>query len=53
VFNLVMIDGRAVHNQHDRWEPTGGLFLTSDTYSFARAEAPGLAGSVAGGDQGP
>jgi 3',5'-cyclic AMP phosphodiesterase CpdA len=53
VFNLVKIDARAVHIQHYRWEPAGGRFLKSDTYSFARAEAPGLAVSVAGGDQGP
>ncbi|MFL5493105.1 MAG: metallophosphoesterase family protein, partial [Gemmatimonadales bacterium] len=51
VFNLVKIDGRAVHIQHFRWEPTGGRFLKSDTYSFARAETPALAVSVAGGDQ--
>jgi 3',5'-cyclic AMP phosphodiesterase CpdA len=51
VFNLVKIDGRAVHIQHYRWEPTGGRFLKSDTYSFARAEAPGLAVSIAGGEQ--
>ena len=51
VFNLVKIDARAVHIQHYRWEPAGGLFLKSDTYSFARAEAPGVAVSVAGGEQ--
>jgi hypothetical protein len=51
VFNLVKIDARAVHIQPDRWEPTGAEFLKSDTYSFARAEAPGVAVSVAGGEQ--
>ena len=51
VFNLVKIDARAVHIQHFRWEPTGGVFLKSDTHSFARAEAPGVAVSVAGGEQ--
>jgi 3',5'-cyclic AMP phosphodiesterase CpdA len=52
VFNLVKIDSRAVHIQHFRWEPSGSRFLKSDTYSFARAEAPEPAVSVAGGDQG-
>jgi 3',5'-cyclic AMP phosphodiesterase CpdA len=52
VFNLVKIDAQAVHIQHYRWEPAGGRFLKSDTYSFARAEAPGVVVSVAGGDPG-
>jgi 3',5'-cyclic AMP phosphodiesterase CpdA len=51
VFNLVKIDARAVHIQHYRWEPTSRVFLKSDTHSFARAEAPGVAVSVAGGEQ--
>ncbi len=52
VFNLVRIDGRAVHIQHFRWEPASRRFLRSDTYSFARAGPPRVAVSVAGGDQG-
>ena len=52
VFNLVRIDAGAVHIQHFRWEPESRRFLQSDTYSFARAGAPKVAVSVAGGDQG-
>jgi predicted phosphodiesterase len=52
VFNLVRIDGRAVHIQHFRWEMDARRFLRSDTYSFARAGPPRVAVSVAGGDQG-
>jgi hypothetical protein len=52
VFNLVRIDGGAVHIQHFRWEPESRRFLQSDTYSFARAGPPKVAVSVAGGDQG-
>ncbi|HEX6105827.1 MAG TPA: metallophosphoesterase [Gemmatimonadales bacterium] len=52
VFNLVKIDGRAVHIQHFRWEPQSRRFLRSDTYSFARTGPPRVAVSVAGGDQG-
>ena len=53
VFNLVRVDGRAVHIRHYRWESGSRRFLTSDVYSFARDGAPRLAVSVAGGDQGP
>ena len=52
VFNLVRIDGRAVHIQHFRWEAEARQFARSDTYSFARSGPPRVAGSVAGGDQG-
>jgi 3',5'-cyclic AMP phosphodiesterase CpdA len=52
VFNLVKIDGRAVHNRHYRWEHGTRRFLPSDVYSFARQGAPRVAVSVAGGDQG-
>ena len=53
VFNLVRVDGRAVHIRHYRWESGSRRFLTSDVYSFAREGAPRVAVSVAGGDQGP
>ena len=53
VFNLVRIDGRAVHIQHFRWQPDSRRFLRSDTYSFARSGPPRVAVSVAGGDQAP
>jgi 3',5'-cyclic AMP phosphodiesterase CpdA len=53
VFNLIRIDGRAVHIRHYRWESTTRRFLTSDVHSFARQGAPRVAVSVAGGDQGP
>jgi len=52
VFNLVRIDGRAVHIQHFRWEAAARRFVRSDTYSFARSGPPRVAVSVAGGDQG-
>ena len=52
VFNLVRIDGRAVHIQHFRWEAETRRFARSDTYSFARSGPPRVAVSVAGGDQG-
>jgi 3',5'-cyclic AMP phosphodiesterase CpdA len=53
VFNLLTVDGRAVHIRHYRWESIARRFLTSDTYSFARQGEPRVAVSVAGGDQGP
>jgi predicted phosphodiesterase len=53
VFNLVQVDGRAVHIRHYRWESVSRRFLTSDVYSFAREGSPRVAVSVAGGDQGP
>jgi predicted phosphodiesterase len=53
VFNLVKVDGRAVHIRHYRWEAGSRRFLTSDVYSFARQGTPRVAVSVAGGDQGP
>ncbi|MGN6391123.1 MAG: metallophosphoesterase family protein [Gemmatimonadales bacterium] len=53
VFNLIQIDGRAVHIRHYRWESATRRFLTSDVHSFARQGAPRVAVSVAGGDQGP
>ena len=53
VFNLVQIDSQAVHIRHYRWEQAGRRFLTSDVNSFARAGAPKVTVSVAGGDQGP
>lgn len=49
VFNVVRIDGGAVHIQHFRWESAGGHFLRSDTNSFARRAEP-VAVSVAGGE---
>src|SRR5918994_5024331 len=52
VFNLVRIDGQAVHIQHFRWDSANRHFLPSDTYSFARQGVPKVAVSVAGGDQG-
>lgn len=52
VFNLIRVDDRAVHIQHFRWEPQDRRFQPSDTFSFARAGAPNVAVSVAGGDQG-
>lgn len=52
VFNLVRVDERAVHIQHFRWESDGKSFIRGDTFSFARAGAPKVAVSVAGGDQG-
>ena len=53
VFNLVKVDGRAVHIRHYRWESVSRRFLTSDVHSFAREGPPRVAVSVAGGDQGP
>ena len=52
VFNLVRIDGGAVHIQHYRWDAQARRFLEGDTYSFARSGPPRVAVSVAGGDQG-
>lgn len=52
VFNLVTIDGTAVHIQHYRWEPGTRRFHRADAFSFARAGPPAVAVSVAGGDQG-
>ena len=52
VFNLVRVDDRAVHIQHFRWESKDRRFLPADAFSFARAGAPKVAVSVAGGDQG-
>ncbi len=52
VFNLVTVEPGAVHIQHFRWEPASRHFHRSDTFSFARAGAPKVAVSVAGGDQG-
>ena len=52
VFNLVSIDAQAVHIRHYRWEQSARRFLTSDANSFARAGAPKVTVSVAGGDQG-
>jgi predicted phosphodiesterase len=52
VFNLVRLDARAVHIQHFRWESKDRRFLPADAFSFARAGAPKVAVSVAGGDQG-
>jgi len=52
VFNLVKIDGDAVHIQHFRWEAETRRFLRSDANSFARQGPPRLTVSVAGGDQG-
>ncbi len=51
VFNLVNVDGRAVHIRHYRWENESGRFLTSDVNSFARRGRAGVTVSVAGGDQ--
>jgi 3',5'-cyclic AMP phosphodiesterase CpdA len=52
VFNLVTIEPAAVHIQHFRWALRTKEFTRSDTFSFARAGAPKVAVSVAGGDQG-
>jgi 3',5'-cyclic AMP phosphodiesterase CpdA len=52
VFNLVRIDGEAVHIQHFRWVSKDSQFIPSDTFSFARRGPPQVAVSVAGGDQG-
>jgi 3',5'-cyclic AMP phosphodiesterase CpdA len=52
VFNLVRIDEQAVRIQHFRWESKDRRFLPSDAFSFARAGAPKVAVSIAGGDQG-
>ncbi len=52
VFNLVRVDADAVHIQHFRWESKERRFLPADSSSFARAGAPKVAVSVAGGDQG-
>lgn len=52
VFNLVIIEPGAVHIQHYRWAPRTREFSRSDVFSFARAGAPKVAVSVAGGDQG-
>jgi len=52
VFNLVRVDEHAVHIQHFRWESKERRFLPADAFSFARAGAPKVAVSVAGGDQG-
>ena len=52
MFNLVRVDDHAVHIQHYRWELKDRRFLASDAFSFARAGAPKVAVSIAGGDQG-
>jgi 3',5'-cyclic AMP phosphodiesterase CpdA len=52
VFNLVRVDAHAVHIQHFRWESKERRFLPADAFSYARAGAPKVAVSVAGGDQG-
>jgi 3',5'-cyclic AMP phosphodiesterase CpdA len=52
VFNLVRVDQGAVHIQHYRWDSNDRRFQPSDSFSFARAGAPKVAVSVAGGDQG-
>ena len=52
VFNLVRVDDHAVRIQHYRWELKDRRFLPSDAFSFARAGAPKVAVSIAGGDQG-
>lgn len=52
VFNLVTIEPGAVHIQHFRWALRTREFSRSDSFSFARAGAPKVAVSVAGGDQG-
>jgi 3',5'-cyclic AMP phosphodiesterase CpdA len=52
VFNLVRVDDHAVHIHHYRWESKDRRFLPSDAFSFARAGAPKVAVSIAGGDQG-
>ena len=52
VFNLVRVDDHAVRIQHYRWESKDRRFLSSDAFSFARAGAPKVAVSIAGGDQG-
>ena len=52
VFNLVTIDGQAVHIRHYRWEHSARRFLTSDVNSFARRGSESVTVSVAGGDQG-
>jgi 3',5'-cyclic AMP phosphodiesterase CpdA len=52
VFNLVTIEPAAVHIRHYRWGLRTKEFTPSDTFSFARAGAPKVAVSVAGGDQG-
>jgi 3',5'-cyclic AMP phosphodiesterase CpdA len=52
VFNLVTIETGAVHIRHYRWGVRTKEFTPSDTFSFARAGAPKVAVSVAGGDQG-
>jgi len=52
VFNLIRVDDHAVHIQHYRWESKDRRFLPSDAFSFARAGAPKVAVSIAGGDQG-
>ena len=52
VFNLVTIEPGAVHIQHFRWALRTREFSRSDVFSFARAGAPKVAVSVAGGDQG-
>ena len=52
VFNLVRVDESAVHIRHYRWDSKDRRFQPSDSFSFARAGAPKVAVSVAGGDQG-
>jgi 3',5'-cyclic AMP phosphodiesterase CpdA len=52
VFNLIRVDDHAVHIQHYRWESKDRRFHPSDAFSFARAGAPKVAVSIAGGDQG-
>ena len=50
VFNLVRIDGSAVHIQHNRWEAAARRFVPADSYAFARHQPAHPAVSVAGGD---
>ncbi|MBA3495733.1 MAG: metallophosphoesterase [Gemmatimonadales bacterium] len=51
VFNLVEIDGQAVHIRHYRWDAASVRFQTSDVNSFARRGPPRVTVSVAGGDE--
>ena len=52
VFNLVRVDGQAVHIQHYRWDAERRRFLEGDSFAFARSGPPKVTVSVAGGDQG-
>jgi len=48
VFNVIRIDGQAVHIQHMRWDRSAGRFRASDSHSFARVVSAEREQAIAG-----